>query len=189
MIAAVIATSYLPVLTPARMPVQGRICCLISMGAYLRRSSINSLSKPVGFPSFTNSKGRKSSSVATISPRFLTSSMLPALAAPTSAGVASTAATRPSATRRDSELKQASEEVLMRCLPFVGVSIEAESMRAQVGRERSAFGLGGLARLVLRPAVERRLAEFGVGAMLVLGDGVDRMTPVVVVVDACCERG
>jgi hypothetical protein len=48
MIAAVIATSYLPVLTPASRPVQGRISCLISNGAYLRRSSTSSLSKPVG---------------------------------------------------------------------------------------------------------------------------------------------
>src|ERR1700675_2546059 len=64
MIAAVMATSYLPVLTPARMPVQGRISCLISKGAYLRRSSISSLSKPVGFSSFRNSTGRKKPSGA-----------------------------------------------------------------------------------------------------------------------------
>jgi len=31
---AVMAASYLPVLTPARMPASGRISCLISNGAY-----------------------------------------------------------------------------------------------------------------------------------------------------------
>ena len=35
----------------------------------LRKSSTSSLSKPVGLPSLTNSNGRKSSSVATISSR------------------------------------------------------------------------------------------------------------------------
>ena len=49
MIAAVMATSYLPVLTPARIPVHGRISCLISKGAYLRKSSIKDLNgKTVG---------------------------------------------------------------------------------------------------------------------------------------------
>src|SRR5580704_15231548 len=188
MIAAVMATSYLPVLTPARIPVQGRICCLISKGAYLRRSAISSLSKPVGWPSLTNSKGRKSSSVATISPRFLISSMLPALAAPTSAGMVNSAAKRPSATRRGSELRQASEEVVMCVSLSLAKSIEAETVGAQIRRERRAFGLGGLSCLVLRPAIERSLAELRVGAVLLLGNGVDGVPPAVVIVDACGER-
>jgi hypothetical protein len=102
MIAAVIATSYLPVLTPASSPVQGRISCLIGNGAYLRRSSTSSLSKPVGFPSLTNSNGRKSSSVATMRPRFLISSMLAARARPPSIGVMVAAAMVASRMRRDS---------------------------------------------------------------------------------------
>src|SRR5215475_13548475 len=61
MIAAVMAMSYLPVLTPASRPVQGSISCLTSNGAYLRSSSTSSLSKPVGLPSLMNSNGLKSS--------------------------------------------------------------------------------------------------------------------------------
>ncbi|MCY1560664.1 hypothetical protein D9M68_978280 [compost metagenome] len=63
---AVMAMSYLPVATPARMPGQGRISWRISNGAYLRSASTISLLKPVGLPSFTNSNGRKSSSVTTV---------------------------------------------------------------------------------------------------------------------------
>src|ERR1700758_4193820 len=184
MIAAVIATSYLPVLPPAKIPVQGRICCLISKGAYLRKSAISSLSKPVGWPSLTNSKGRKSSSVATIRPRFLISSMLPALAVPASIGIVNSAAKSPSATRRGSELRQAGEEVVMCVSLSLAKSIEAETVGAQIRRERRAFRFRSLPRLVFRPAVERRLAELGIGALLFLGNGVDGVPPPVVIVDA-----
>src|SRR5882724_1150857 len=115
MMAAVIATSYLPVLTPARMPVQGRISCLISNGAYLRRSSTSSLSKPVGLPSLMNSNGRKSSSVATMRPRFLISSMLAARARLPSMGSVALAARAPSSTRR--EMEREDEYVMTEPLP------------------------------------------------------------------------
>ena len=41
-------------------------------------------------------------------------------------------------------------------------SVEREAMRMQIGRERRAFGFGGLPRLVFRPAIESGLAELGV---------------------------
>src|SRR6187397_114363 len=68
------------------------------------------------------------------------------------------------------------------------LSVESESMGAQIRREGGAFGLGGLARLVLRPAVERGGAELGVGTMLFLRDGMPRVAPAVVVVDRVGER-
>src|SRR5882757_10682287 len=182
MMAAVMATSYLPVLTPARIPVHGRICCLISNGAYLRKSSISSLSKPVGLPSLMNSKGRKSSSVATINPRFLISSRLPAVALPANIGIAISTAARPSVRRLEIKLERASEPVVMMGLPFVGVSVEVKSVGAQIGRERCAFGLGRLTRLVFRPAVESRLAKLGVGALLLVRNRVQCMPPVVVII-------
>src|ERR1700736_5540446 len=69
------------------------------------------------------------------------------------------------------------------------LSIETESVRAQIGRERSTLGLGGLPRLLSRPAVEGCFTKFGVGALLFPGDGVTRIPPPVVVVDRfrkCC---
>src|ERR1700736_791152 len=188
MIAAVMATSYLPVETPARMPVQGRISCLTSNGANLRKSSISSLSKPVGLPSFTNSKGRKSSSVATISPRFLISSRLPALAMPANMGIAISATARPSVRRLEIGLERASEPVVMMGLPFVGVSVEAKTVGAQRRRKRRALGFSRLARLVFRPAVEGGFAVFCVGALLLLRDRMQRIPPVVVIVDAPMKR-
>ena len=64
------------------------------------------------------------------------------------------------------------------------LSIEAESVGTQIGRECRAFGLGGLAGLVLGPAVERRLAKFGVGPLLLAWNGVQGIPPAVVIVDS-----
>src|SRR5580700_6323669 len=63
------------------------------------------------------------------------------------------------------------------------LSVERKSMFSQIGRERRAFGLRGLARLVLRPSIESRLAEFGVGSVLLPGNAVPRIAPAVIVVD------
>src|ERR1700722_9454418 len=68
------------------------------------------------------------------------------------------------------------------------LSVERKSMFSQIGRERRAFGLRGLARLVLRPSVESRLAEFGVGSVLLPGNAVPRIAPVVIVVDRLRKR-
>ena len=46
------------------------------------------------------------------------------------------------------------------------LSIEAESVRTQIGRKRSTFGLGGLPGLVFRPAVEVGDAELRCGSLL-----------------------
>jgi len=48
MIAAVMATSYLPVADASQQAGPGMISCLIWNGANLRKSSTSSLSKPVG---------------------------------------------------------------------------------------------------------------------------------------------
>src|ERR1700722_18308098 len=77
----------------------------------------------------------------------------------------------------------------MRRVRFVVVpSVEAKSMCTQIGRERSAFRLGGLPGLVFRPAVKGRLAEFRIGALLLLGNGVQRIAPAVVIVDSAEKR-
>src|ERR1700722_5114267 len=67
-------------------------------------------------------------------------------------------------------------------------SVEAESMCTQIGRERRAFRLGGLPGLVFRPAVKGCLAEFRIGALLLLGNGVQLIAPAVVVLDDAGER-
>src|ERR1700692_42553 len=67
-------------------------------------------------------------------------------------------------------------------------SIEAESMCTQIGRERRTFCLGGLPGLVFRPAVKGRVAKFRVGTMLLLGNGMQRVPPSVVIVDSAGKR-
>ena len=71
---------------------------------------------------------------------------------------------------------------------MVVLSVETESMGAQIGRERRPFRLGSLPGLVFRPAVKTRLAKFGVGALLLLGDGMQRIAPAVVVIDFSWKR-
>src|SRR5260221_14554113 len=67
------------------------------------------------------------------------------------------------------------------CYPSRSASVQREAVLAQVARERGAFGLGRLARLVLRPPVQVHGTELLGRAMLLFRYRMDGVAAPVVV--------